>query len=87
VDYIINKAAENGLYIAFLPTWGDKLFKAGWGKGPEVFNEANAKTHGKWLGNRYKNKKNLIWILGGDRNPPVAKTMLLSNRLKAKVLR
>jgi len=69
VDYIIDKAAENGLYIAFLPTWGDKLFKAEWGKGPEVFTPENAKTYGKYLGNRYKERKNIIWILGGDRNP------------------
>ncbi|CAH0997934.1 hypothetical protein EMA8858_04069 [Emticicia aquatica] len=69
VDYIIDKAAENGLFIAFLPTWGDKIFKNMWGKGPEVFTPENAKTYGKWLANRYKNKKNLIWVLGGDRNP------------------
>lgn len=69
LDYVIDKAAENGLYIGFLPTWGDKLFKAGWGKGPEVFTPSNAKNYGKWLGNRYKDRKNIIWILGGDRNP------------------
>lgn len=69
VDYIIDKAGEMELTIGFLPTWGDKLFKAGWGLGPEVFNPMNAKAYGKWLGNRYKNRKNIIWILGGDRNP------------------
>ena len=69
VDYIIDKADENGLNIGFLPTWGDKLYKAGWGLGPEIFNTNNARVYGRWLGNRYKNKKNVIWILGGDRNP------------------
>ncbi|MDX2302533.1 MAG: glycoside hydrolase family 140 protein [Microscillaceae bacterium] len=69
VDYIIDKAAEYGLVIGFLPTWGDKLFKNNWGKGPEVFTPANAEIYGRWLGNRYKNRKNIIWILGGDRNP------------------
>jgi hypothetical protein len=69
VDFIIDKAAEVGLNIAFLPTWGDKVFKSTWGKGPEVFNEANAQAYGKWLGSRYKNRRNLIWVLGGDRNP------------------
>lgn len=29
VDYIIDRAAELGLYIALLPTWGDKLSKVG----------------------------------------------------------
>jgi hypothetical protein len=69
VDFIIDKAAEYGLVIGFLPTWGDKVFKNTWGKGPEIFTVGNAKTYGKWLGERYKNRKNIIWILGGDRNP------------------
>jgi hypothetical protein len=66
VDYIVDKAASLGLYIAFLPTWGDKYNKH-WGKGPEIFNPENAKAYGKWLGERYKDKANLIWVLGGDR--------------------
>lgn len=69
VDYIVRKAEQLGLYIGLLPTWGDKVFKDRWGVGPEIFNTANAKIYGKWIGNRYKNQKNIIWILGGDRNP------------------
>ncbi|QDK83492.1 DUF4038 domain-containing protein [Spirosoma sp. KCTC 42546] len=69
VDYIVDKAAENNLVIGFLPTWGDKLFKSSWGNGPEIFNPKNARTYGQWLGNRYKNRQNIIWILGGDRTP------------------
>jgi uncharacterized protein DUF4038/collagenase-like protein with putative collagen-binding domain len=69
VDYIINKAASLGLYIALLPTWGDKVFKDKWGEGPEIFNTANAGVYGRWLGNRYKNKTNIIWVMGGDRVP------------------
>ena len=69
VDYIVRKAAELNLYIGMLPTWGDKIFKDRWGTGPEIFTEENARAYGKWIGNRYKNDKNIIWILGGDRNP------------------
>jgi len=69
VDYIVDKAAEMGLYIGMLPTWGDKIFKSSWGTGPEIFNADNAKIYGRWIGNRYKNKKNIVWIMGGDRNP------------------
>ena len=68
VDYIINKAAEEGLVIGLLPTWGDKVTRS-WGVGPVIFNPENAEIYGRWLGNRYKNCKNIIWILGGDRNP------------------
>lgn len=69
VDYIIDKAAENGIVIGLLPTWGDKLNKMRWGKGPEVFNADNARTYGRWIADRYKNRPNIIWVLGGDRNP------------------
>ncbi|WP_338871090.1 glycoside hydrolase family 140 protein [Spirosoma sp. SC4-14] len=69
VDYIVDKAAQYGIVIAFLPTWGDKVFKNTWGKGPEIFTPTNAKVYGNYLGNRYKNRENIVWILGGDRNP------------------
>jgi len=69
VDYIIDRAAEKGLVIGLLPTWGDKIRKDTWGKGPVIFNPANAYVYGRWIANRYRNRKNIIWILGGDRNP------------------
>jgi hypothetical protein len=69
VDYIISKANEYGITIGLLPTWGDKVFKDRWGAGPEIFNESNAAVYATWLANRYKNRPNIIWILGGDRNP------------------
>jgi hypothetical protein len=69
VDYIIDKAATYNLNIALLPTWADKVNKDKWGMGPEVFNEQNAAVYGAWLANRYKDRTNIIWILGGDRNP------------------
>ncbi len=69
VDFIIRKAQDLGLYIGLLPTWGDKVFRDAWGTGPEIFTPENAQIYGRWIGNRYKNQKNIIWILGGDRNP------------------
>ena len=53
-----------------LPTWGNKVTKGSWEKSaPVIFNPDNARVYGKWIGNRYRNARNLIWILGGDRNP------------------
>ena len=69
VDQVIDLAAQKGLYIGLLPTWGDKV-TPNWGDGPVVFNEQNAYVYGKWLANRYAKTSNVIWILGGDR-PPV----------------
>lgn len=81
VNYIIDKADEYGLTIGLLPTWGDKIYKDKWGKGPEIFNEENAAVYGGWIGNRYKNKTNIIWILGGDRNPRNEKDVAIWNAM------
>lgn len=71
VDWIVQRANELGLYIGFLPTWGDKWHKA-WGAGPEIFTPQNAETYGEWLGKRYRDAS-LVWILGGDRPVDKAK--------------
>ena len=42
-----------GLYVGFLPTWGDKWNKKR-GVGPEIFTPENAEQYGEWLGRRYK---------------------------------
>lgn len=65
VDQVIDMADKYGLYIGLLPTWGDKV---NGDKGGAIFNPDNAQVYGKFLGNRYKQRRNIIWILGGDRN-------------------
>jgi len=67
VDWVIKKAAEKGIFIGLLPTWGDKIDKQ-WGVGPLIFTKENAAIYGKWIGNRYKDYPNIIWINGGDRS-------------------
>lgn len=66
VDAVIRLAAERGIYVALLPTWGDKVAHL-WGVGPIVFNPENARVYGRWLGARYAGETNIIWVLGGDR--------------------
>jgi hypothetical protein len=65
VDWIVRKADELGLYVAMLPTWGDK-WNGKWGNGPVIFNAGNAQGYGEFLGRRYRDAK-IIWVLGGDR--------------------
>lgn len=72
VDYGIDQAAKIGLYVGLLPTWGDKVAYL-WGDGPMIFNEKNAEAYGELLATRYKNRWNIIWVLGGDR-PAVYKS-------------
>ena len=66
VDFIVSEARKLDLYIGMLPTWGDKFNKK-WGIGPEIFTPENAYVYGKFIGSRYKDCDNIIWILGGDR--------------------
>lgn len=66
IDEVIAMAREYGLYMALVPTWGDKVDKA-WGVGPEIFSVENAYEYGKFLGKRYKDIPNIIWMNGGDR--------------------
>ena len=67
VDWIVDRAAEKGLCIGLLPTWGDKVVRDAWGDGPVIFDAANAQVYGRWLGRRYGSRPNVVWILGGDR--------------------
>jgi hypothetical protein len=73
VDWVIKRAAEKGIFIGLLPTWGDKVDKQ-WGVGPVIFNKENAYKYGQWIANRYKNYPNIIWINGGDRSGGGANT-------------
>ena len=66
VDRVLELARELGLVLALLPTWGDK-WNLKWGGGPVIFTPQNAFIYGQFLGSRYKNAPNLIWVLGGDR--------------------
>lgn len=66
VDFVVKTAEEKGMFVGLLPTWGDKFVKI-WGVGPVVFTPDNARAFGEFLGKRYKDAPNIIWVLGGDR--------------------
>lgn len=66
---IIDRAAAEGLYVAVVPTWGDKL-TAPWGAGPRIFTTGNlpaARAYGEYLGELLKERTNVLWLMGGDR--------------------
>ncbi|PHN02439.1 glycoside hydrolase family 140 protein [Flavilitoribacter nigricans] len=59
VDYIIDLAAEKGLYMALVPVWGSNVKSGG-------VNRSQADVYSKWLAERYKDRSNIIWLNGGD---------------------
>ena len=62
VDHVVDRAREHGLYMCMLPCWGN------WVNEQAIFNTDNAYDYGRFLGERYRNSPNIIWMLGGDRS-------------------
>jgi hypothetical protein len=70
VDYVLAKAEEKGIYIGVLPCWGWNYVNGGGSRGDlQIFNETNARTYGAFLGERFRDRPNIIWIIGGDDDP------------------
>ncbi len=71
LDFTINSAAKTGLYLSLHPTWGNWVAGSYSKQTPNdniVFDNESAYKYGVWLGQRYGNKNNIIWMLGGDRS-------------------
>lgn len=66
VDWAIEEAWRRNMFIGLLPTWGSNVSKL-WSKGNVLFNKYNAYDYGLFLGRRYKDYPNIVWIAGGDR--------------------
>jgi hypothetical protein len=60
VDYTLEVAQKNGIYLAMVPVWGTNV-----SKGNKV-NKDQATQYAKFLADRYKKKTNVIWLNGGD---------------------
>lgn len=59
LDYIIDCAARHGIYISMVCVWGSNV-KSG------RMDTAAARRYGEFLAGRYKDKSNIVWMLGGD---------------------
>jgi len=70
VDFLFDEAAKRGIYIGLLPTWNRIDLNK---KGTVLRYEKDAQAYGEFLAKRYKNRQNLIWIIGGDSNPDIPK--------------
>jgi hypothetical protein len=68
VDFAVKKAEEFGLVLALLPTWYRYVLPDSHPLLNEVavFNTENAFAYGRFLGERYKEAPNVVWVLGGD---------------------
>jgi hypothetical protein len=67
VDEYIAMATTRSMYVALLPTWGDKVAKGLWASQNVIFDEASLGAYGRWIGKRYRSTPGIIWMIGGDR--------------------
>lgn len=66
VKRITSIAAEHGLIMGLLPTWGDKWNEHSNSAGPVIMDETSAREYGQFLSDELAEHDNVIWILGGD---------------------
>lgn len=59
LDYLVDAAARQGIYVGMVCIWGGPV-KAG------KLDEAEAAAYGRFLGERYRDRSNIVWIIGGD---------------------
>ena len=92
IDSIIDKAAANGMVVMLSYTYlgyGGGAGGSGWYPVLLAQPSRQACTNwGNWLGNRYKNKANIIWLALGDYTPPAgsegeARALAIINGIKA----
>jgi Protein of unknown function (DUF4038)/Bacterial Ig-like domain len=72
-DWVIKRAAERGMYVLLCPSYlGFYGTAEGWFDEINAAGAATMFNYGQFVGNRYNDDDNLIWMLGGDRNPDEA---------------
>lgn len=70
VDWVIDKANEFGITLAILPLWGRQIQEDHPDlKDQKIFDEKSTYKFGTYLGSRYKDRPNIVWVLGGDATP------------------
>lgn len=69
-DWVIKKAAEKGIVVLLAPLYlGYGCGSEGWCAEVKGSSLATMRNYGRYVGNRYKNFPNIIWLIGGDTDP------------------
>jgi hypothetical protein len=69
-DSVIRSAAQRNMIILLAPLYlGYGCQDEGWCKEVEAASTGDLHSWGKYIGNRYKNFNNIIWVIGGDTDP------------------
>ncbi len=71
LEYIVDTAQSHGMYVTMLPAWGGYVagsYVKGEPSAEILFDAGSAYEYGNWIGQRFGKKKNVIWMMGGDRS-------------------
>ncbi len=73
VDYVLGKALEKGFEVFLCPAYlgfdDGKDHEEGWYKAVIDNGPENMYMYGKYIGQRYKDYGNIVWVMGGDCAP------------------
>ncbi len=73
-DWVIRKAGEKGIQVFLAPIYlGYIGTDEGWIEEAQANGPAKSRAWGQYVGKRYRNFNNLVWLIGGDRNPNTAR--------------
>lgn len=76
VDWVLIRAAEYGFLVLLTPSYlGYGGGNQGWYHEMHENGVERLRAYGRYLGLRYQNLRNIIWIHGGDFNPPERELM------------
>lgn len=59
MDYIVDRAAAHGIYVAMVCIWGGMVKRGD-------MNATQARAYGSFLARRYGRRPNIVWVMGGD---------------------
>jgi hypothetical protein len=71
VDWVLKTAAQKGFLVLLVPAYlGTEGSAQGWYQEMIANGESKLRAYGRYLGQRYRGYTNILWVHGGDFNPP-----------------
>lgn len=65
-DWVIQRAATKGIQVVLAPCYVGYNSEQGWQEALLANGLAGCRAYGRFVGNRYKNNPNIIWLHSGD---------------------
>jgi hypothetical protein len=66
-EYVIQAAEKRNMAVALLPLWGRRYVNGTHNNfSHKIFSQPAMHSYGKFLGERFRDYSNIIWVMGGD---------------------